>query len=405
MPFLSPKVLAATAKLIGTESFEKAFATIVQGRDTPFRYAGALLAAKQAAGAKPAKLPSTRLNEGAIRWYPGDVTVRGDLRLDPTSIFGCGGTLTVEGAIIGDAADYSLVVAGQSIAAHDLVTAGEAIAGAAIRITRIAYLHDNDYSAMAPLLEAAVLVQDDRTDVFEDIRAIKHSKDDLPLAAALIGLPEGDDDLADRFREALASGAKLKPRKFARPRAAEPKPEASARAVDPHAVDYAGRTALHVAAQCGEDVRPLLKVGANANLADEIGWTPLHYAVARSGGEDTVRALLEAGADPNLPSTRPEPIFELPTGVTPTWLAGYRGHLRVLKRLLAGGGDPNVPNSNGESALFGAARSLANINLAPIVDALVAAGADPNHTNKQGKTARQLARKQPTVAAALTRHG
>ncbi len=63
-----------------------------------------------------------------------------------------------------------------------------------------------------------------------------------------------------------------------------------------------GRAALHQAAAqyapSPEVIDALAKAGANANAADNKGWTPLHIAV--EGGHPTaVKALLEAGANPN----------------------------------------------------------------------------------------------------------
>ena len=63
-----------------------------------------------------------------------------------------------------------------------------------------------------------------------------------------------------------------------------------------------GRTALHQAAAqyapSPEVIDALAKAGANANAADNKGWTPLHIAV-EGGHPAAVKALLEAGANPN----------------------------------------------------------------------------------------------------------
>ncbi len=63
-----------------------------------------------------------------------------------------------------------------------------------------------------------------------------------------------------------------------------------------------GRTALHQAAAqyapSPEVIDALAKAGANANAADNKGWTPLHIAV-EGGRPAAVKALLEAGANPN----------------------------------------------------------------------------------------------------------
>ena len=63
--------------------------------------------------------------------------------------------------------------------------------------------------------------------------------------------------------------------------------------------DEAGWTLLHVAADRGYGavVRELLARGANVDILDEMGLSPLFYAVV-AGNAECVGALLEAGADP-----------------------------------------------------------------------------------------------------------
>ena len=61
-----------------------------------------------------------------------------------------------------------------------------------------------------------------------------------------------------------------------------------------------GRTLLHKAAQTGEvdQVRELLKYGANVNAQDKDGWTPVHEAVSM-GHVGVLEVLLDHGASPN----------------------------------------------------------------------------------------------------------
>jgi cytohesin len=98
------------------------------------------------------------------------------------------------------------------------------------------------------------------------------------------------------------------------------------------------RSALHAAADHQGDpvfVRLLLEHGASVDLADSQGETPLHRA-ASAGNLESVRLLLDAGANPNAGSRG-----------TPLAAAAYAGHLEVVRLLLERGSevDRTVPGS------------------------------------------------------------
>jgi ankyrin repeat protein len=82
---------------------------------------------------------------------------------------------------------------------------------------------------------------------------------------------------------------------------------------------------LHDAVQrCEPDeVRLRISEGLNLNELDELGNSPLHWAVL-GGYEDIVLILLEAGADPNIMSD---------DGITPKWSAADFG-LTAIEQLL-----------------------------------------------------------------------
>jgi ankyrin repeat protein len=65
--------------------------------------------------------------------------------------------------------------------------------------------------------------------------------------------------------------------------------------------DTNGQTALHIAAEYGNDIfiDIILKKGGNPNLKDNNGQTPLHIA-ASNGYLSCLTLLLNGGADPSL---------------------------------------------------------------------------------------------------------
>ena len=92
----------------------------------------------------------------------------------------------------------------------------------------------------------------------------------------------------------------------------------------------------------------------------------------------TIQVLLERGADPNLPDS---------FGQTPLVQTADIGIERATQVLLEGGADPNRPNDHGNYPLI-----LATINNNPdVVKTLLHAGADLNQTDGTGPTALSLA--------------
>lgn len=74
------------------------------------------------------------------------------------------------------------------------------------------------------------------------------------------------------------------------------------------------------------------------NLLDrETGKSPLHFA-AENGHSDTVRVLIENGANPNIVNTKNQS--------TPLHSAAFYGHTQVIRELIRGGASINVYNSN-----------------------------------------------------------
>jgi ankyrin repeat protein len=112
------------------------------------------------------------------------------------------------------------------------------------------------------------------------------------------------------------------------------------------------------------------------------GWTPLMYA-ARQGAIDSARALMEAGADPNLTD---------PDGSTALILAIINAHFDLAAMMLEEGADPNVADSSGMTALYAAVdmhtlpamlsrpapKVTDKLDSAALVPILLKHGADPN---------------------------
>jgi len=108
-------------------------------------------------------------------------------------------------------------------------------------------------------------------------------------------------------------------------------------------------------------VKALLERGAQPSVPSrDQGFTPLHSAVATDAGarqSDIVRLLLEAGADPNAKSKE---------GGTPLHSAAFTGDLEIAELLLAYGSDPGATDPRGQSPLD-IARDRRNIEVAALL--------------------------------------
>ena len=108
-----------------------------------------------------------------------------------------------------------------------------------------------------------------------------------------------------------------------------------------------------------DTVRSLLDRGADVNVAQGDGMTALHWAAER-GDLDMAEALIAAAAK-----------VEVVTRVgdyTPLHLAAMYGNAGVLDALLQGGSDPTATNTNGTTPLHFAARAGAADAVAALLD-------------------------------------
>lgn len=139
-------------------------------------------------------------------------------------------------------------------------------------------------------------------------------------------------------------------------------------------------TALHLAV---EYKRPrillfLLDRGADMNLPNKQGWTPLQLA-AKTDNCEALTLLLDRGAQVE---TRPE------SGLTALHLAANDGNWVALDLLLIGGADINAWNTKGESLLHQQARESSDISIAA---KLLDQGANIEARTSQGYTPLQCA--------------
>lgn len=106
------------------------------------------------------------------------------------------------------------------------------------------------------------------------------------------------------------------------------------------------RTDLHFAAQDGDlrRLRELLLKGYDINSFDDIGKTPLHYAVAFERVE-VARYLIEQGADVNAHD-------ESTIGNTPLGEVAGSCSLRIAQLLIEAGADPTIPGWMQLTALY-----------------------------------------------------
>ncbi|XP_065566286.1 uncharacterized protein LOC136031022 isoform X2 [Artemia franciscana] len=136
-----------------------------------------------------------------------------------------------------------------------------------------------------------------------------------------------------------------------------------------------GNCALHEASWRGysQTVNFLCKAGANPNIVNRAGFSPLHLA-CQNGHNQTTRYLVLSGAFPDQQNSY---------GDTALHTAARYGHAGVTRILLSGNANINVQNKNGDTALHIAA-AMGRRRLTRI---LLESGCDMLLKNKQDETA------------------
>ena len=145
---------------------------------------------------------------------------------------------------------------------------------------------------------------------------------------------------------------------------------------DPDIANHQGTSPLHGAVEYGTaPVRLLLEAGADVNARDGTGATPLHAAEGRA---DVIGLLLEAGADGGSVDD---------WGRTPLHAAADTDS-STIARLVEAGADPTVRNLRGRTALHDASESGYTTGR---VAALIASGAEVNAPEAAGHTPLHMA--------------
>lgn len=143
--------------------------------------------------------------------------------------------------------------------------------------------------------------------------------------------------------------------------------------------DDEGLTPLVWAAREGETkwVQKLIEMGANADLTDEFGWTPLMQSVSVSPDPtQVVDLLVDAGADVNAVNVETESVL---------LIAAQRGHIEAVRHLIAAGANVNYEGIHS----WGYAPLIASVkeNHIEVVKLLVQSGAHLDLQDKEGLSA------------------
>jgi ankyrin repeat protein len=149
---------------------------------------------------------------------------------------------------------------------------------------------------------------------------------------------------------------------------------------DANVADYCGHSPLGLAAEAGSAtlVTRLLDAGADPDGVERKGAPPLHGA-AEAGSVDVIEALVAAGADVRRK--------DLSSGAQALHCAAYAGSAAAAAALLAAGADPNAKDDTHDTPLH----SAAGYGSADVVATLLAAGADPTAIGRRSHRPHQVA--------------
>ena len=151
------------------------------------------------------------------------------------------------------------------------------------------------------------------------------------------------------------------------------------------------------------DVTRSLKEGANPDALDQKGWRVLSQA-ANLPATDIVQALLAAGANVNVTDVDGStPLIHAACADRRLQASVETWRLQNVRILLQNGADVNATNKRGLSALHYAA----HLGVGSVNKVLLDAGADPNAKSVDGRTPVDMAREKgyEEIVSLLKEHG